>query len=49
LRAGEAFFEPAAVQIAHFDNASASEPATFIAFCLLGAGEHELIEILPAD
>jgi hypothetical protein len=35
------------VQIARFDNASARAPATFIAFYLLGAGESELIEMLP--
>jgi quercetin dioxygenase-like cupin family protein len=47
LRAGDGFFEPEHVEIAHFDNASADEPATFIAFYLLGADETELIEMLP--
>jgi quercetin dioxygenase-like cupin family protein len=46
LRQGDAFFEPQDVRIAHFDNASTSEPAAFIAFYLLGAAENELIEML---
>jgi quercetin dioxygenase-like cupin family protein len=47
LRAGDAFHEPAGAPIAHFDNASAGEPATFIAFYLLPPGEETLIEMLP--
>lgn len=47
LRAGAAFYEPAGVTISRFDNASESEPLTFIAFYLLGAGEDELIRMLP--
>jgi quercetin dioxygenase-like cupin family protein len=47
LRAGDAFHEPAGAPIAHFDNASADEPATFIAFYLLPPGEDTLIEMLP--
>jgi quercetin dioxygenase-like cupin family protein len=46
LNQGDAFFEPAGTRILRFDNASTSEPATFIAFYLLGPGEHELIEML---
>jgi quercetin dioxygenase-like cupin family protein len=46
LQEGEAFFEPANTRILHFDNASASEPMTFIAFYLLGDDEHELIRML---
>src|ERR1700744_468016 len=46
LHAGEAFLEPKDATIAHFDNASDSEPASFIAFYLLGAGESRLIEML---
>jgi quercetin dioxygenase-like cupin family protein len=46
LHSGEAFYEPRDVRITHFDNASTTDHATFIAFYLLGAGEHELIEML---
>jgi quercetin dioxygenase-like cupin family protein len=46
LRAGDAFHEPAGAPIAHFDNASTDEPATFIAFYLLTPGEDRLIEML---
>jgi quercetin dioxygenase-like cupin family protein len=46
LRSGDAFYEPRDVPIAHFDNASKTEAAVFIAFYLLGGGEHELIEML---
>jgi quercetin dioxygenase-like cupin family protein len=46
LRAGDAFHEPSGAPIAHFDNASAHEPATFIAFYLLPPGEDTLIEML---
>jgi quercetin dioxygenase-like cupin family protein len=35
LNTGEAFFKPANVKILHFDNASQTEPMTFIAFYLL--------------
>jgi len=43
---GDAFFEPANRKMLHFDNASRTEPAAFIALYLLGAGEDELIEML---
>jgi quercetin dioxygenase-like cupin family protein len=46
LSAGSAFFEPADTKIAQFDNASVEAPATFVAFYLLGANEHKLIEML---
>ena len=46
LSAGSAFFEPADTKIAQFDNASAEAPATFVAFYLLGASDHRLIEML---
>jgi quercetin dioxygenase-like cupin family protein len=46
LPAGSAFFEPANAQILRFDNASLEEPATFIAFYLLGNDDGELIEML---
>jgi quercetin dioxygenase-like cupin family protein len=46
LQAGDAFHEPAGVRIAHFDNASESEPAVFVAHYLLPPGETRLIEML---
>jgi quercetin dioxygenase-like cupin family protein len=46
LPAGSAFFEPADVKILHFDNASAGEPATFIACYLLANDNDKLIEML---
>ena len=46
LHAGDAFFEPANTKILHFDNASSTEPMTFIAFYLLDNNEHELIRML---
>src|ERR1700733_10210477 len=46
LHAGDAFFEPANVKMLHFDNASATEPATFITFYLLEENQHELITML---
>jgi quercetin dioxygenase-like cupin family protein len=46
LHVGDAFFEPQDMLIAHFDNASNSEPASFIAFYLLRAGESRLIEMM---
>jgi quercetin dioxygenase-like cupin family protein len=48
LREGDAFHEPAGAPIAHFDNASKHEAATFIAFYLLPPGEDALIEMLPS-
>lgn len=49
LRAGDAFFEPANREIPHFDNASADEPASFIACYLLPPGEERLVEMLQPD
>ena len=46
LPAGSTFFEPADARIAQFDNASAHEPARFIAFYLLGRDDRTLIEML---
>jgi quercetin dioxygenase-like cupin family protein len=46
LTAGDAFHEPAGVPVPHFDNASETEPAAFIAAYLLPAGEDRLIEML---
>lgn len=46
LRPGDAFYEPANTEIPHFDNASSTEPATFIACYLLSSGETRLIEML---
>jgi quercetin dioxygenase-like cupin family protein len=46
LPSGSAFYEPANARISHFDNGSEREPATFIAFYLLGEGEEQLIEML---
>ena len=46
LQQGDAFFEPANRKMLHFDNASQTDTATFIAFYLLGAGETRLIEML---
>lgn len=45
LKAGDAFFEPAHVRIAHFD-ATADGPAKFVACYLLGQDEGTLIEML---
>jgi hypothetical protein len=46
LGPGDAFHEPKGARIAHFDNASEDEAASFVAFYLLGVGETELIEML---
>jgi quercetin dioxygenase-like cupin family protein len=48
LQAGDAFFEPMDARVAHFDNASSSSAATFIAFYLLTDGQHELIEMISS-
>lgn len=45
LAAGSAFHEPAGEVILHFDNASATEPMTFVA-CYLLDGKQELIQML---
>jgi quercetin dioxygenase-like cupin family protein len=46
LPEGSAFFEPANSKIVHFDNASPRDPATFIAFYLLGKDDQKLIKML---
>lgn len=46
LKAGDAFFEPENKKILHFDNPSQTEPATFIAFYLLGKNDTEIIQML---
>jgi quercetin dioxygenase-like cupin family protein len=46
LRAGDAFFEPPNQKMLHFDNASPTEPMTFIAFYLLDANDYDLIRML---
>jgi quercetin dioxygenase-like cupin family protein len=46
LQAGDAFVEPANVDVAHFDNPSHHEPAAFLACYLLPPGETRLIEML---
>ncbi len=45
LKAGDAFYEPAHVRVAKFDNDS-DAPARFVAFYLLGKDETETIRIL---
>ncbi|HET8655941.1 MAG TPA: cupin domain-containing protein [Longimicrobiaceae bacterium] len=44
LRPGDAFYEPANVNVPHFD--ALEQGATFIAHYLLAPGEHELIRML---
>ena len=46
LKAGEAFYEPANVRVARFDN-DGDAPARFVVHYLLGRDEHETIRILP--
>ena len=46
LEAGDAFYEPANVRVARFDN-DREKPATFTVFYMLGKDEHELIRMLP--
>lgn len=43
LTAGDAFYEPANTAILRFDNASDREPASIVAFYLMGKDDHELI------
>jgi quercetin dioxygenase-like cupin family protein len=45
LHEGEAFYEPQGAPIVHFDNASAKNPMTFVAFYLVDR-ESQLIEML---
>lgn len=46
LHAGEAFHEPRDARIPHFDNASDTEPAIFLACYLLGPDQDQVIEML---
>lgn len=46
LYAGDAFFEPPNKKILHFDNASPTEPMTFIAFYLLDEKDRDLIHMV---
>ena len=46
LHTGDPFFEPVNARILHFDNPSASEPARFIAYYLLGKDDQKIIEML---
>jgi NAD(P)H-dependent FMN reductase/quercetin dioxygenase-like cupin family protein len=47
LRPGDAFFEPANVEVPHFD--ALERGATFVAHYLLGPGESELIRMLDGE
>lgn len=44
LKAGDAFFEPANTRVLHFD--AQEQSASFVAYYLLGPGEHKLIQML---
>jgi quercetin dioxygenase-like cupin family protein len=44
LKPGDAFFEPANTRILRFD--AGDEPATFVAFYLLGTNDHDLIKMI---
>jgi len=46
LKAGDAFYEPADMRVAKFNN-DGEVPARFVVFYLLGANEHETVHILP--
>ena len=46
--AGQSIYEPADTTIERFDNASTRQPAVLIATYLAGAGQTELIRLLPA-
>ncbi len=45
LKAGDAFYEPADVRVARFDN-DGDVPAQFVVFYLLAGDEHETIRVL---
>lgn len=47
LETGDAFYKPAGTAIAHFDNASASEPAVISVFYLIDDPATALAEPLP--
>jgi len=46
LHAGDACFEPANVKILHFDNPSASDGATYIAFYIMGESDREVLHMV---
>jgi len=46
IHEGDAFFEPHNKTMLHFDNASDTDPMTFIAFHLLDGNDRELIHML---
>lgn len=46
---GETVYEPADTVIERFDNASRSRPAVLVAFYLAGAGQRELIRMVPPE
>jgi quercetin dioxygenase-like cupin family protein len=46
LKPGDAFYEPADVRVARFDN-DGDEPAKFVVFYLLGKEEKDTVRILP--
>jgi quercetin dioxygenase-like cupin family protein len=46
LRAGDAFYEPANVNVPHFDNASQTDGMSFVAFYLMAGGSEEKVKIL---
>ncbi|MCC6694485.1 MAG: cupin domain-containing protein [Candidatus Hydrogenedentes bacterium] len=45
LNVGDAFYEPADVRVARFDNDS-DAPAKFVVFYLLGENEHDTVRVL---
>ncbi|MGE5612532.1 MAG: cupin domain-containing protein [Bacillota bacterium] len=45
LKPGDAFYEPANVSVAKFDN-EGDTPATFVVYYLLGQNEHETVRVL---
>lgn len=45
LKPGDAFYEPANVRVARFDN-DGDSPATFVVHYLLGKDEHETVRVL---
>jgi quercetin dioxygenase-like cupin family protein len=48
LKTGDTFFEPANVEILHFDS-NGDAPAAFTAYYLLGKDDHQLVTMLSSD
>jgi quercetin dioxygenase-like cupin family protein len=46
LHTGDAFFEPPDKRVLHFDNASDTDPVTFVAFYLLDESDRDFIRML---